>query len=57
MVDVVVSGLVLNFVADVPAALAEMIRVAARGATVAAYVWDYTGTMDLMRHGILGERV
>ena len=48
-VDVVVSGLVLNFVADVPAALAEMIRVAARGATVAAYVWDYTGTMDLMR--------
>ena len=49
MVDVVVSGLVLNFVADVPAALAEMTRVAAPGGTVAAYVWDYTGTMDLMR--------
>jgi SAM-dependent methyltransferase len=48
-VDVVVSGLVLNFVPDIPAALSEMRRVAVSGGTVAAYVWDYAGRMDLMR--------
>jgi SAM-dependent methyltransferase len=48
-VDVVVSGLVLNFVADPPAALAEMARVTAGGGTIAAYVWDYAGKMELMR--------
>lgn len=47
--DVVVSGLVLNFVPDPSAALAEMTRVADRGATIAAYVWDYAGKMELMR--------
>lgn len=41
--DVVVSGLVLNFVTDRPAALAEMKRVGRRGATVGFYVWDYPG--------------
>lgn len=49
-VDVVVSGLVLNFVPDVPAALAEMSRVAAPGGTVAAYVWDYAEGMEMLRH-------
>lgn len=49
-VDVVVSGLVLNFVADVPAALAEMARVTVTGGTIGAYVWDYGGKMELMRH-------
>jgi SAM-dependent methyltransferase len=49
-VDVVVSGLVLNFVADRGAALREMRRVTRHGGTVAAYVWDYTGGMQLMRH-------
>jgi SAM-dependent methyltransferase len=49
-VDLVVSGLVLNFVGDQRAALAEMARVAARGGTVAAYVWDYAGKMELMRY-------
>jgi SAM-dependent methyltransferase len=49
-VDVVVSGLVLNFVPDPQAALAEMTRVAAKGGTIAAYVWDYAGKMELMRH-------
>ena len=49
-VDVVVSGLVLNFVPDKEAALAEMRRVAVGGGTVAAYVWDYAGRMELMRH-------
>jgi SAM-dependent methyltransferase len=48
-VDVVVSGLVLNFVPDQPAALAEMARVTNKGGTIAAYVWDYAGKMDLMR--------
>ncbi len=49
-VDVVVSGLVLNFVADLNAALKEVARVAAKGATFAAYVWDHAGKMELMRH-------
>jgi SAM-dependent methyltransferase len=49
-VDVVVCGLVLNFVADQGAALREMARVGANGGTVAAYVWDYAGRMELMRH-------
>lgn len=48
-VDVVVSGLVLNFVPDCAAALAEMERVTRRGGTIGAYVWDYAGRMDLMR--------
>jgi len=48
-VDVVVSGLVLNFVPDPPAALREMARVTGRGGTIAAYVWDYAGKMELMR--------
>ena len=49
-VDVVVSGLVLNFVPDQPAALREMARVTRAGGTIAAYVWDYAGEMQLMRH-------
>lgn len=48
--DVVVSGLVLNFVPDRPLALAEMQRVTKSGGTVAAYVWDYPGEMQLMKH-------
>lgn len=49
-VDAVVSGLVLNFVPDQRAALAEMARVTGKGGTIAAYVWDYAGRMELMRH-------
>jgi trans-aconitate methyltransferase len=49
-VDVLVSGLVLNFVPDHPAALAEMARVVAPGGTIAAYVWDYAEGMQFMRH-------
>ena len=48
-VDVVVSGLVLNFVPDQRAALVEMTRVTGKGGTIAAYVWDYAGKMELMR--------
>jgi SAM-dependent methyltransferase len=48
--DAVVSGLVLNFIADPRRGLAEMVRVARTGGVVAAYVWDYAGEMQLMRH-------
>lgn len=48
-VDVAVSGLVLNFVEDKGAALAEMLRVTTGGGTVAAYVWDYAGRMEMIR--------
>jgi SAM-dependent methyltransferase len=41
--DVVVSGLVLNFVPDRPAALAEMARVTRPGGRIGFYVWDYPG--------------
>ena len=44
-----VSGLVLNFVPDPAAAVAEMTRVARPGGAVAAYVWDYRDGMELMR--------
>lgn len=49
-VDAVVSGLVLNFIPDPLAALAEMERVSSNGGTLGAYVWDYAGNMELMRH-------
>lgn len=49
-VDITVSGLVLNFVPDPDAALVQMRRVTARGGTIAAYVWDYAGGMQLIRH-------
>jgi SAM-dependent methyltransferase len=48
-VDVVVSGLVLNFVPDPRAALIEMARVTVNDGTIGAYVWDYAGKMELMR--------
>jgi SAM-dependent methyltransferase len=46
--DAVVSGLMLNFVADRRHAVQEMRRVCRPGGVVAAYVWDYPGRMDLM---------
>lgn len=49
-VDYTVSGLVLNFVADAPAAIVEMSRITRRDGVVAAYVWDYAGKMQLMQH-------
>jgi SAM-dependent methyltransferase len=49
VVDLVVSGLVLNFVPDAAAALREMARVTARDGTVALYVWDYAQRMEMIR--------
>ena len=48
--DVVVSGLVLNFIPDQASAVAAMKRAARPGGVIAAYVWDYAGEMQLMRH-------
>jgi SAM-dependent methyltransferase len=48
--DVTVSGLVLNFVPDSDAMAREMVRVTRPGGRVAAYVWDYTGGMQMIRH-------
>lgn len=48
--DVAVSGLVLNFVPNPSKAVEEMVRVVRRGGTVAGYVWDYSGEMQLMRY-------
>jgi SAM-dependent methyltransferase len=48
--DVTVSGLVLNFVSDPKAMAAEMLRVTRPGGIAAAYVWDYAGGMQMMRH-------
>ena len=48
--DVVVSGLVVNFVPQPELAVAEMARVTRPGGTVAAYVWDYAEGMQLMRY-------
>ena len=48
--DVTVSGLVLNFVRDHESLMREMARVTRSGGRVAAYVWDYAGGMQMMRH-------
>lgn len=48
--DAAVSGLVLNFVPRPSSGVAEMTRVVRAGGIVAAYVWDYAGKMELMRH-------
>jgi trans-aconitate methyltransferase len=47
--DVAVSGLVLNFLPDKDAAIREMARIVRPGGTVALYVWDYAGHMQVMR--------
>jgi trans-aconitate methyltransferase len=48
--DVTVSGLVLNFVPDASAMVREMVRVTRPQGKVAAYVWDYSGGMEMMRY-------
>jgi ubiquinone/menaquinone biosynthesis C-methylase UbiE len=48
--DVAVSGLVLNFVASPQTAAQGMADAVRSGGTVGAYVWDYSGHMEMMRH-------
>lgn len=50
MYDATVSGLMLNFIPQPDRAVGEMVRVTRPGGCVAAYVWDYAGRMQLMRH-------
>ena len=47
--DACVSGLVLNFVPHPSSAVEEMTRVTRPGGTIAAYLWDYAGQMQLIR--------
>jgi SAM-dependent methyltransferase len=49
-VDVVVSGLAVNFVPRPASAVAELSRVVVPGGVVAAYVWDYAEGMAMLRH-------
>ena len=48
--DAIVSGLVLNFIADQGGVAKELARVVAPGGVVGAYVWDYAGGMQMMRY-------
>ncbi len=48
--DAVVSGLTLNFVPEPSEAADEFARAAKPGGVAAAYVWDYSGGMAMMRH-------
>lgn len=47
--DAVLSQLVVNFMADAEAGVAEMMRVTRAGGVVAACVWDYAGEMTVLR--------
>ena len=47
--DLVVSGLALNFFPDLTSAFSEMKRVSKTRGTIALYVWDYAGRMDMLR--------
>ncbi len=47
--DLVVSQLVLNFLPDPEAGLAEMTRVSRPGGTIAACTWDYADGMTMLR--------
>jgi ubiquinone/menaquinone biosynthesis C-methylase UbiE len=48
--DAAVAGLVLNFVPSPEQTTRNMTQAVRRGGTVAAYVWDYGGQMEMMRH-------
>ena len=48
--DLLVSGLVLNFIRDPDAALIAMRDRVSRGGLVAAYIWDYAGGLEFLQH-------
>ncbi|HET6994825.1 MAG TPA: class I SAM-dependent methyltransferase [Chitinophagaceae bacterium] len=47
--DVVVSGLAINFFPELETAFFEMKRVVKPDGVIAAYVWDYSGRMEFLR--------
>lgn len=49
-IDAVVSGLALNFFPELDSALIEMKRISKPGGLIAAYIWDYSDRMDLLRY-------
>ena len=49
-VDAAVSGLVLNFVQDPKAAVAEMLRITRPGGMVGVFLWDYAEGMQMLRY-------
>ena len=44
--DIVASALVINFIADRPRALSEMLRVLRAGGLVAGFVWDFEAELS-----------
>jgi len=48
--DAVVSGIMLNFVAQPKTVIAEMIRVAKPGGCIGIFVWDYSKGMEMLRY-------
>ncbi|MEZ4669869.1 MAG: class I SAM-dependent methyltransferase [Anaerolineae bacterium] len=48
--DVAVAGLVLNFLSSPQEAVKSMVQALKAGGTAGAYVWDYSGQMEMMRH-------
>lgn len=48
--DVVVSGLVLNFIPNAAEAMEQMKHALRAGGTLSAYVWDYAEGMRMLRH-------
>jgi trans-aconitate methyltransferase len=49
-IDVVVSGLVLNFVPEPKDAILEMLRVTKPGGKIGIFLWDYANGMQMMRY-------
>jgi len=49
-IDVVVSGLVLNFVPEPNEAILEMLRVTKPGGRIGIFLWDYADGMQMMRY-------
>ena len=49
-VDVVVSGLMLNFVPQHGEAIREMLRVTKPGGVIGIFLWDYAGGMEMLRY-------
>lgn len=48
--DVAAAALVLNFVSDQSRVIAQMCRTVRPGGTVAAYVWDFAGHLNISQH-------